>query len=121
MATVDQINNRKRVLRFIETYPELHNQAGYVCKSNACICGTALMFSVFDNNFQKVSGILRRGEGDIDLIVNYVEDDLFWEFEHGRELLGLDEEEAADLFYTWNEAEAVAKLGVLAAEEPDDA
>lgn len=119
MATAEQIKNRKQVLNFIETYPQFHNQAGYFCGTAACIAGTAIMFNTLKNAEVLVSTFQECQAEES----NFLPEDsgFFWESDTAAQLLGLDEAQAADLFYTWNEDKAVEKLRVLAAEEPDDA
>lgn len=118
MTTVEQINNRKRVLRFIETFPQFHNQAGYFCGTTACIAGTTIMFDRLGNAASLVSTFEEHGADEAQFCPEY--SDFFWESDTAAQLLGLDEAQAAELFYCWNESEAVAKLRVLAAEEPED-
>lgn len=117
MATAEQIKNRKQVLNFIETYPQFHNQGSYFCGTTACIAGTTIMFNTLKNAEVLIS-TFEEYEAEES---NFLPEDcgFFWESDTAAQLLGLDEAQAADLFYTWNEDEAVAKLRVLVNEEPD--
>lgn len=118
MATAEQINNRKRVLKFIETFPQFHNQAGYFCGTTACIAGTTIMFDRLGNVSSLVSTFEEHGADEEQFCPEYSR--FFWESDAAAALLGLDEGQAADLFYTWDEGKAVEKLRILANEEPDE-
>lgn len=125
MATAEHIKNRTRVLTFIITNPELHDQSEYVCGTTACIAGTALLFDLFDNNRDEVIDTLQAGRAYVDIFPKHTlihfDSDYIWEFDTARDLLGLTEAQAAELFYELDEVQAVKKLALLAAEEPDDA
>lgn len=91
----------KRVLDQIETHPETHDQSRWVntCRTMACVAGWASILS-----------------GD-EIIPNYVDGDYrvwvdrrFVEIsDRARQLLGLSEDEATDLFFS-SEEDAVRLL-----------
>jgi hypothetical protein len=87
------------VLNIVETFPDLHNQEGWEegsnCKTTRCVAGWAQW--------------LHQGR------VNTVDVEHF-----GAQALGLDEYDAARLFYDTDNAQAVAVLRKIVASEPID-
>lgn len=117
MVTEEHIENRKQVLRFTETNPEYHNQGEYICGTQACIAGTALLFDHFGTE-DAVTSILRNGDAFLDVFPDWDRDDNFWEFERARDILGLSEATAQELFYCMSESRAIEMLRVLCEELP---